>query len=168
MDLHDYRDTLARCASGVALVTTIDEEGAAIGLTTNTFTPVSLDSRWVIWCIGKNSPLFWEFVHNRYFAISMLSSEQRDLANMFATPGSDNLENLKWQPGIGGVPILENMLAIFQCKNRNQHAAGDHIVLLCEVEKFHSNPLAPLVYCDGEYSTVDPAPILESVKVNVG
>ncbi len=168
MDSHNYRDAISRCATSVVLVTTTTDDGSAIGLTTNSFTSVSLDSRLVLWCIYKDLPNFWDFICSRYFAISVLSGDQRDLADRFATPACDQFENLSWHPGHGGVPILGDMPVVFECQNRNQYDAGDHIILLCEVENFNSNAVMPLVYCGGEYVTIAAAPTVEITKASAG
>ncbi len=168
MDSYKYRDTLARYATGVVLISAIAEDGSAIGLTTNSFTPVSYDPRLVLWCIDRASQYFWEFVHNRYMSISVLGSNQQDLADLFATPGQNKFENLSWQPGLGGVPVLDNMPIVLECQNRNQHDAGDHIILLCEVKNYHCNPAAPLLYCGGKFATIVSVPVVENAKLNVG
>jgi hypothetical protein len=48
----DYRDALGSFATGVAVVTTLDEAGAPWGLTANSFTSVSLEPPLVSVCIG--------------------------------------------------------------------------------------------------------------------
>jgi len=166
MESHNYRDAVSRCATSVALVTAITDDGSAIGLTISSFASVSLDSRLVLWCIYKDSPNFWDFTCSRYFAISVFSSDQQDLAERFAIPSQGKFDNLSWHPGHGGVPILDNMPVVFECQNRNQYDAGDHIILLCEVENFHCNPASPLVYCGGEYVTI--APAVEIASANTG
>ena len=168
MESHGYRDTLAHFATGVVLISAIAEDGSAIGLTTDSFTPVSYDPQLVLWCIDKASPHFWEFVHNRYLSISVLGCDQRDLADLFAAPGQNKFESLSWKPGLGGVPVLDNMAIVLECQNRNQHDAGDHIILLCEVKNYHCNPTAPLLYCEGEFVTIVSVPVVENAKIFVG
>ncbi|MEM7293270.1 MAG: flavin reductase family protein [Pseudomonadota bacterium] len=157
MDTSDYRDALSAFPTGVAIVTSITAEGTPIGLTVSSFCSVSLDPRLVSWCIGKDSPRFWDYVNSRHFAIAVLDKEQSDLAGLFSTPVEDKFAQLQWRPGIGGVPVIEGPPVVFECINRNQHDAGDHIILQCEVEKFSAREIDPLVYCRGGFTQVAPA-----------
>lgn len=52
-----FRRALGQFATGVAVVTTLDGDGARIGLTVNSFTSVSLDPPLVLWCLGRESPM---------------------------------------------------------------------------------------------------------------
>ena len=154
MNSRQYRDALSRYATGVALVTTITEDGEAIGANDKfVFFPYRLSRSWYCGVLVKIRHDSGITSTVGTFAISVLSSEQQDLAKRFATPLDDKFADLTWRPGLGGVPVIDDMSVVFECQNRNQHDAGDHIILVCEVKSFSECEIAPLVYCNHEFST---------------
>ena len=70
------------------------------------------------------------------FAVSVLASEQIDLARRFGTRSGrdeDKLAGVRWRPGHGGAPILEGAVAWLECAVTATHAAGDHLLVVARV-----------------------------------
>jgi flavin reductase (DIM6/NTAB) family NADH-FMN oxidoreductase RutF len=70
------------------------------------------------------------------FSISVLRADQQDLAKHFGTQSGrtiDKLASTRWQPGVGGVPLLCDALAHFECRVVNDIEAGDHRLILGRV-----------------------------------
>ena len=58
-----------------------------------------------------------------------------------------------------GAPILTDCLTWFDCTVHNRVDAGDHIMLIGQVQAFGTSPSAPLGFCRGRYASVkDPLP----------
>ena len=49
------------------------------------------------------------------------------------------------------MPLLEGTLAHFVCRNVRQVDAGDHVIVLGEVERYEANGGEPLVFHSGFY-----------------
>jgi flavin reductase (DIM6/NTAB) family NADH-FMN oxidoreductase RutF len=59
---------------------------------------------------------------------------------------------VNWIPGIGGVPLIEDPLALFECRNVAQHEAGDHTILIGAVENYAYIDGNPLLFSAGKYA----------------
>lgn len=151
-DQRQFRDALGRFATGVTIITTAGVSGQPEGLTANSFSAVSLNKPLVLWCLAKSAPSLPIFLSSDYFAINVLSSKQRDLSNQFARPAEDKFSDIEWRLGLGGVPLISNCLAIFECKNARQYEEGDHWILIGEVQHFSYGDDQPLLFTNGNYA----------------
>ena len=154
-DSRSLRNALGRFATGVAIVTAIDPDGQPIGLTINSFSAVSLDPALVLWCLDNNSHNLAAFQKASHHAINILSAEQEDLSNRFATWPADRFAGLPWQAGCGGAPVFPGCCASFEVANETAHAGGDHTIFIGRVERFAETPdLAALLFLAGRYARV--------------
>ena len=70
-------------------------------------------------------------------------------------PGANRFAGVEWEPGRGGVPLLTDALASFECAIVAEHPAGDHWIIVGRVDDVHISPLTdPLVFFAGAFSTV--------------
>jgi len=151
-DTRALRNALGRFATGIAIVTAIDPDGHPIGLTVNSFSAVSLQPALVLWCLDNGSHNLEAFRKASHHAINILSVDQQDLSNRFATWPADRFVGLPWQPGAGGAPVFPDCCATFEVANETAHAGGDHLIFVGRVEKFSQTPaLAPLLFHAGQY-----------------
>ena len=151
-DTRALRNALGRFATGIAIVTAIDPDGHPIGLTVNSFSAVSLQPALVLWCLDNSSHNLEAFRKASHHAINILSADQQDLSNRFATWPVDRFAGLPWQTGAGGAPLFPACCASFEVANETAHLAGDHTIFIGRVEKFSETPdLAPLLFHAGQY-----------------
>lgn len=149
MDARDYRAALGSWATGVAVVTTRDDEGRRAGLTINSFGSVSLDPPLVSWNLGRAAPSLPVFAAARHWCVHVLAEGQEDLSRRFSTPAADKFAGIELGEGIGGVPLLPGCLARFECQHWRHYEGGDHLVLLGLVRRYDRAPHGALVYCGG-------------------
>ena len=151
-DTRALRNALGRFATGIAIVTAIDPDGHPIGLTVNSFSAVSLQPALVLWCLDNGSHNLEAFRKASHHAINILSVDQQDLSNRFATWPADRFVGLPWQPGAGGAPVFPDCCATFEVANETAHAGGDHLIFVGRVENFsEAQELAPLLFHAGQY-----------------
>ena len=151
-DSRALRNALGRFATGIAIVTAIDPDGHPIGLTVNSFSAVSLEPALVLWCLDNSSHNLEAFRRASHHAINILSVDQQDLSNRFATWPTDRFVGLPWQAGAGGAPVFPACCATFEVANETQHTAGDHTIFIGRVERFtETADLAPLLFHAGQY-----------------
>lgn len=151
-DTRALRNALGRFATGIAIVTAIDPDGHPIGLTVNSFSAVSLQPALVLWCLDNSSHNLEAFRKASHHAINILSADQQDISNRFATWPVDRFAGLPWQAGAGGAPLFPACCASFEVANETAHLAGDHTIFIGRVEKFSETPdLAPLLFHAGQY-----------------
>jgi flavin reductase (DIM6/NTAB) family NADH-FMN oxidoreductase RutF len=145
----ELRDALGRFATGVTVVTTATEEGP-IGITANSFASVSLDPPLVLWSPARKSRRFPGFEAASHFAVHVLSTEQRGLAEAFAR-SFDPFGAVDFAEGIGGVPLLAGCTARFECRHEARYDGGDHLIVVGEVLRLEQVDLPPLLFHRGGY-----------------
>ncbi|MDF3842970.1 flavin reductase [Pseudomonas citronellolis] len=153
-DAMSFRKALGSFATGVTIVTTCDAEGNDIGLTANSFNSVSLDPPMVLWSLAKTSKALDAFMNGDNFAVHILSSAQQDLSGRFARSGADKFAGLTPSRGVGGIPLLDDCSARFQCKTTFRYEGGDHVIFVGEVTAFDHNGQPPLVFHSGAYKLI--------------
>ena len=72
----------------------------------------------------------------------------------FARPSENKFEGIDWRPGYAGTPVLDNAIAVLQCKTYQQYEGGDHEIYLGEVQKINFNQQQPLVFHRGQFAKV--------------
>lgn len=152
-----FRAALGRFATGVTIVTARAADGSLVGLTANSFNSVSLDPPLVLWSLSRLSLALPVFHSGSHYAIHVLGAHQRALAERFAARGVDRWAGLAHHPGVGGAPLLDDAVAVFECFNRSRYEEGDHIIFVGQVERCsHRTDLAPLLYHGGRFYTEHP------------
>ena len=85
IDPKKFRNTVGCFATGVTVITTTDSLGKPVGLTANSFTSLSLDPPMVLFCLDRKVASFQAFSEGGEFAVNILSEDQKDISNRFAT-----------------------------------------------------------------------------------
>ncbi|AYQ44167.1 MULTISPECIES: flavin reductase family protein [Burkholderia] len=151
----DFRRALGCFATGVTVVTTVDDEGRRIGLTANSFSSVSIDPPLILWSLARRSPNLRAFERCRFFAVNVLAGSQQDICTRFAKPIDDRFSGVDTVDGQGGVPLIAGAVAQFECENEIVHAGGDHAIFVGRVNRFRWHEQAPLVFCMGALRELD-------------
>ena len=149
------RGALGRFATGVTIITCLDGEGRAVGLTANSFASLSLDPPLVLWSLRKASGNRAAFEAAGYFVINVLAETQVDLSRRFAASAqADKFADGVWAPGLGGVPVLAGCAAVFECQAEACHDIGDHLLFIGRVQRLADLAVSPLVFQGGHYRMV--------------
>ena len=151
IDARDLRRAFGNFATGVTIVTTLDANDKPCGFTANSFTSVSIDPPLLLVNIAKAAFGCDAFTTSRGFAVNILARDQRDLSNRFAAAGTDKFANIGWSGAVTGSPVIDDVVAWFDCEHFQQVDAGDHIILLGRVVRYSYNTHAPLGFCRGAY-----------------
>ena len=150
-DPRALRDAFGTFMTGVTVVTSHDGEGSPIGFTANSFTSVSLDPPLLLISLSKTSSNFEVLTSAASFAVNILSEEQEDISNRFARRVEDRYADLDWAKGPHGSPLLGGVAAWFDCSMHKTVDAGDHVLLIGQVEAFDNSGLNGLGYVGGSY-----------------
>ena len=150
-DTRALRNALGRYATGVTIITGVDEQGLRMGLTANSFSSLSLDPPLVLWSLRRSSPKLDAFASSSHFAVNVLSESQLDLSRRFSSAVDDKFAEGQWAAGAGGVPLLAGCAAVFECERVAQHDAGDHVLFIGRVLALSEAPLPPLLFQAGHY-----------------
>jgi 3-hydroxy-9,10-secoandrosta-1,3,5(10)-triene-9,17-dione monooxygenase reductase component len=141
VDGKHFRGVLGLFATGVVAVTALDRvTGCPMGLTANSFTAVSLRPPLVSVCVSHASTTWPRIRASRGFCVNILAARQRDICLQLATPGGDKFRDLAWTVSPAGNPLLDGALGWIDCAIEAEHAAGDHVVVICRVLRLDVAP----------------------------
>ena len=155
IDPKKFRNTVGCFATGVTVITTTDSLGKPVGLTANSFTSLSLDPPMVLFCLDRKVASFQAFSEGGEFAVNILSEDQKDISNRFATTGDDKWNDFDFITWEGSSPIIPGSLANLECKAADIFEGGDHIILTGEVIRMSVSDGSPLLYWKGGYAQLN-------------
>ncbi|CAN5348444.1 flavin reductase family protein [soil metagenome] len=153
-----FKDAVSRFASGVTVVTVRDDMDDH-GMTATAFASVSLEPTLVLVSVGRASYLHEVLERQEFWAVSILSSGQRQVASRFAESGRPSarllLTDLPHHRGeISGALIVDDGMAALECRTEQLVEAGDHSLVIGRVlgVDYVSDHGAPLVHLTGGYT----------------
>jgi 3-hydroxy-9,10-secoandrosta-1,3,5(10)-triene-9,17-dione monooxygenase reductase component len=147
-----FRAALALRAGGVAIVTARDGERVH-GMTVTDFAGVSLEPPLVLVCADKKSNTLPVIERGRNFAVNLLAHGQEALSNKFASKLHEwtRFEGLDCETSATGAPLIPGALASLACQVVAMHDAGDHVIVVGQVEEARYAEAKPLVHFRGGY-----------------
>ena len=151
LDPRDLRRAFGSFMTGVTVVTTQGSDGMPVGFTANSFTSVSLDPPLLLVCPGKNLSSYNQFAACRHFAVNILAEGQEDVSNTFAGFKGDRFAKVGHSLDGRGIPLLKGAVATFSCATHNVVEAGDHCILVGQVETYAHTENPALGYANGRY-----------------
>ncbi len=125
------------------------------GVTIGSFASVSLDPPLVSFNVSIDSSIHPSLVGAERFAIHILHAGQAELSRHFAQPdlvSSAQFAGIAYRE-VDGVPVLRDALAVLICRRYAVHPAGDHSLMLGEVETILDPALdaLPILYFRQSY-----------------
>ena len=157
VDSKQYRDAIARFASGVTVVTT-HKDGQPVGMTASAVSSVSLDPVLLLVCVSKKVATHDAIDQSGRFAVNVLGEGDGELAMRFATPVADRFAGVSLREGYD-VPVLTGAIAHFVCEVHERVAGGDHTIYLGRVTACGFEPGArPLLYFGSRFGALAPTP----------
>ncbi|HLI73775.1 MAG TPA: flavin reductase family protein [Acidimicrobiales bacterium] len=155
VDAARFREALGHFASGVTIVTAVDDDGP-VGFTCQAFTSLSLEPPLVAIAPGKSSTSWPRIAQAGEFCINILSEDQEALSRDFAVSGGDKFTGVGWRPAGNGAPVLDGVLAWIECRFLRAHDAGDHEIVLGLVVDMGVHKGRPLVFYRGGFGGFAP------------
>lgn len=148
LDTRLFRTVAGKFASGVTVITSVDEAGAVHGMTANGFISVSLEPPLVLVSVGKHAQTHARLMRLDRYGVSVLGHEQKSIATHFAgKPGDAEPAYDMTQ----GHPVVAGAISSMVCRIVDRHPAGDHTLFIAEVESVqHREGELPLVFSSGQ------------------
>ena len=144
--IENFKAAMGNYPTGVTVVTALNEQGKAMGMTVNSFASVSLDPLLILWSIDKRVFSYEEFLKVDKFAVNILADDQSELCNLFASRIEDRFSECDWSESELNLPILTNSQSVLQCTLFKQVDAGDHTILIGKVVDIKNEEKNPLLY----------------------
>ena len=149
-----FRRACGQFATGVAVLTTRAPDGTPHGLTINSFSSISLDPALVMVSVAHDCTALEHFGSSGFYAVNILREDQVELSVRFAELPEGRFTGIPWHPGVSGAPIIEDVLAVIECKMTQGVDVGDHRVLIGEVVDVIVGEGRPLVFFGSAYTSL--------------
>jgi flavin reductase (DIM6/NTAB) family NADH-FMN oxidoreductase RutF len=150
-----FRAALGRFATGITVITSQDASGADIGMTVSAFSSLSLTPPLILVCIAHTASMHDALLSADAFAVNLLSSEQEAIARRFADSDAKRFDGIGYRRGAHQVALLDDALAHLECRRVAQHEAGDHTIVIGEVEGAEVADVKPLLYYRGGFAQLE-------------
>lgn len=137
MDTNAKKTVLRQFPYGLYAIT-VAYDGQEHGMTANWVTQAAFEPPMVAVAVENGSRTIDMIRDARHFAVNVLQEGQRDLAAKLGRSSDQapqKLKGIKTRPGpAGGAPILADALGWVECRVVATLPAGDHTLVLGEVE----------------------------------
>ena len=156
LDPDTFRSVLGRFASGVTVVTARDDHGRDHGMTVSAFCSASLVPPLVLICVDHSASSHDVLLAVSHFGVNVLAAHQESISRRFS--GSDEhlrFDGLGYTRGVSSVALLDDALAHIECRRVSHHTAGDHTIVVGEVEAAVAHADRPLLYYRGGYAQLE-------------
>jgi flavin reductase (DIM6/NTAB) family NADH-FMN oxidoreductase RutF len=146
------RDAFCKFATGITVITAASADGP-IAIVANSFSSVSLDPALVLWSVDRSARRFPYFEGADHYAIHVLAAEQEDLCTQVAR-NAHALQDVSHALNADGVPLIDHCLARFECRRVASHDAGDHVIIVGQVQRTEMRNGGPLTFFAGGFGTL--------------
>jgi 3-hydroxy-9,10-secoandrosta-1,3,5(10)-triene-9,17-dione monooxygenase reductase component len=144
------RATMGCFATGVVIITALGA-GTPVGMAVSSFVSVSLDPPLVLFSAGQTSTTWPQIRQAGHFCANVLTARQEHLARRFAGRG-DRYAGVSYGRAVTGAPVLSGVHAYADCQIVDEHAAGDHTLVIGRVLELHRDAEAlPLLFYRSRY-----------------
>ena len=152
----ELRKGFASFATGVTVITCIDEQQQHHGITISSFNSVSLEPPLILWSLKKQSRFMpWVEIGKKHL-IHVLERTQEDLAMHFATVKHDQLIGVDHQIADSGLCQINHCVAYYECETISVHTGGDHNFIVAKVISLTNHlEKEPLIFARSKFVGLD-------------
>lgn len=151
----EFRHAMSHFATGVTVITSVDEDGEPVGTTANAVTSLSLDPPLILVCFDLESMTLKAIRGHGAFVVNVLGAPQQHLSANFARRGlAAAWDGVRHRRGPTGSPRLEDVLAVLECTVEHALPGGDHEIIVGRVRHAQTSPapISPLLFYRGRYA----------------
>ena len=151
-----FRRAWGNFATGVSLITTLENDGSVHGMTANGIASVSLDPMLVMVCVSHNANTFPIISETGRYGINILNENQKEIGEYYSS--SSDLDSSRYESAFiaaqSGIPFVKNSLASMDCKVVSAHREGDHTIFVGSVEEIQVCEGKPLLFFSSTWMTL--------------
>ena len=154
LDQNEFRSALSQFATGVTVITTLDDEGQPHSMTANAFSSICLAPPTIMVCIGDNTHTHGFLQKTNRFGVNILAQKQQELGIYFAKKLEDRTGGVEYRftETEDRVPVLEGSMVFFGCEVLGTHEYGDHIIYVGAVKEMRREESgAPLMFFNSRW-----------------
>lgn len=158
LDSEQLRRAMRAWTTGVAVITAV-HDGQRYGMTVNSFASISLEPPLIAVTLKQLTHTHELVEKSGEFAVTILSSHQKDLSLRFAgkIPNvTDRFEGVPIETLSVNAPLIQGGTAYFNCRVVNAYPIGENTLFVAEVVDVRGEGEGnPLVYHNREYWKLD-------------
>ena len=152
IDAARFKKTLGHLPAGITVLTLVDDEGTAWGMTASSVTSLSLKPPMILACVDDDAAIRRSIAGAAFFGVSILAADQGALATRFADRRRHRFEpGEAYDVGPAEVPLIRGALARIECRRAEVFQGGDHAIVCGVVEWSDTHEGAPLLYWKGTW-----------------
>ncbi|KUJ68069.1 hypothetical protein ACZ90_22500 [Streptomyces albus subsp. albus] len=140
--------------TGVAVVTTLDDEGRPRGMTCSALCSLSVVPPTLLICLRAESPTLDALVRRGAFTVNLLHGGAQDVGELFSSGIASRFDQVPWSAGAAGPRLTEHSHARADCRVSRTADGGSHVIVFGEVfavSRDEARP--PLLYGRRRYRT---------------
>ncbi|MCA0244541.1 MAG: flavin reductase family protein [Proteobacteria bacterium] len=146
-----FRAVMRRFATGVTVISHRRADGTPAGMTANAFLSVSMTPPLVLVSVRRQSAFNGQVGLGDGYGVNFLAEHQQHLSAHFGGRRDERLQP-PFFASPGGVPLLQGSLAHAVARVVDIHPAGDHLLVIGEIEHLACGAEAPpLIFYGGAY-----------------
>ncbi|AHD22622.1 flavin oxidoreductase [Rhodococcus pyridinivorans SB3094] len=147
----EMRRAMGRFASGVTVVTGLDEDGPT-GFACQSFASVSLEPPLLLFCADHRGRAWPRIRRVGRFTVNVLGADQSDLCARFGSSRGPKFDGLHWELSRWDTPSLPDVLLRVHASVEDVHVAGDHDVVIGRVAELECvGDRSPMVFYRGAF-----------------
>ncbi|WP_022869759.1 flavin reductase [Yaniella halotolerans] len=145
------KDFNKQFVTGVTVITAHDDDGMPRGLAANAYCSVSLDPPLILVCVQKTSSTYPSLFRSGHIGINILSTEQHETLQVFASKSQDKFANVPWHKGPNGTPLLYDSSASIEVEIKERFQALTHTIFIGRVRHAEAVDNNPILYKAGKF-----------------
>ncbi|MCW2788777.1 MAG: flavin reductase [Aeromicrobium sp.] len=146
-----FRQAMGNVAAAVSVVTVL-QDGEPHGTTVSAFASLSMEPPMLLVSLDERSALLAKLRIGSLVGVNVLAAHQDQVALRFAGKGDARFDGIGWQVE-DGAPALTERHAFVSMSVTTLVEAGDHTLVLGEVQAADTSGNAPLTYWQRTFGT---------------
>ncbi|WP_163538663.1 flavin reductase family protein [Gracilibacillus sp. YIM 98692] len=150
MSKQEFRQAMSKFATGITVVTS-EFNGDIHGMTVNAFMSVSLEPQLITISLDQKTNFYQNADKIKRFGVSILREEQKEVSMIFAKQIEKDFNDFT---KLDDIPVINNALTTLACTVVNSVEAGDHLLLIAEVDDIKLDEGNPILYYNSNYREI--------------
>jgi 3-hydroxy-9,10-secoandrosta-1,3,5(10)-triene-9,17-dione monooxygenase reductase component len=147
-----FRHVLSHLPTGVTVITA-HGAGGPTGMAANSVTSVSLDPPLILLCPARSSTTWPGIKATGRFCVNIMANHHEEATRQFARKNAERFIGIAYHDRPAG-PALDDAVGWLECEIREEHAAGDHTIVVANVLTIEAAEVgSPLVFFRGQYGS---------------
>lgn len=153
VDEDTFKSAMRQLAGCVTVIAT-EQNGELYGLTATAVCSVCVSPPTILVVVNSSTRTHLQINRRGTFSINILASDQKHIAELFATPSEEKFKSVAYFSSNGGLPLIERAAAHLECVVQQTVQIGTHTIFIAQATEARVHSVAPLIYHDTKYGLV--------------